>query len=198
MQKRNRSATAQSLGSPRQPTATASKQQAQRKSSIPLVEPSTEPIIPPDVVLWASEDSDYLLYNPWYTTTYVGSLNVVQVVIPTCALLVLVLSPLDTTASRLLFVTTFAFGYVSTVVLASCLISPFTEVYLTLCLYVFLFHLAASTVYFMSAAWLLYAANDDDIFSRVGAILGLLSGGCHYIHGRRMLRRVFDQREDVA
>ncbi|XP_077548409.1 uncharacterized protein LOC144161650 [Haemaphysalis longicornis] len=36
------------------------------------------PIIPPDVVLWAAEQSDYIGFNPWFTTSIVGMINVAE------------------------------------------------------------------------------------------------------------------------
>ncbi|KAL1428967.1 hypothetical protein MTO96_016710 [Rhipicephalus appendiculatus] len=94
------------------------------------------PIIPPDVVLWAAEQSDYVGFNPWFVTTVVGMINVAETLFGFAALALLLFSPTLTLAHRTLLVTSSCMSYTSLVLLLGSMSAPFTDTYMPLTLYV--------------------------------------------------------------
>lgn len=118
------------------------------------------PIIPPDVVLWAAEQSDYVGYNPWYAATSTGIINVGEAVLPACIVGLLLSAPL-LLPQRTLLAVAFAFGHVSLLMLLGALSSPFTDTYMPLSLYFFLFQMVGCIFYLVASANVLWNAGDD-------------------------------------
>ncbi|XP_077483910.1 uncharacterized protein LOC144093981 [Amblyomma americanum] len=153
------------------------------------------PIIPPDVVLWAAAQSDYIGFNPWFATGVVGMIHVAETVLGFTALALLMFSPTLGLAHRTLLVTSFCMSYTSLLMLLGSMSSPFTDTYMPLSLYFFLFHLVA-IIFYSGTALYTFWRSGEDTFSKLAAVAGAFAGYSHYLHAQRCFVRVFNQPED--
>ncbi|CAN8002964.1 unnamed protein product [Ixodes hexagonus] len=111
-----------------------------------------------------------------------GILNIFEVTAPLAVLACVLLSSNDATPSRLLMVVSFAYAYVSTVMLAGGIVSPFTQARLRLSLYFLLYHLVGSGFFVISGGWLLSDTKGEALAGLAGTI-ALASGVVHFLHG---------------
>ncbi|XP_065285594.1 uncharacterized protein [Dermacentor albipictus] len=181
--------------SPRKRASTTRRAKPQQQQQQQVKKDEGPPIIPPDVVLWAAEQSDYIGFNPWFVTTVVGMINVAETLFGFTALVLLMFSPTLGLAHRTLLVTSFCMSYTSLVLLLGSLSAPFTDTYLPLSLYFFLFQLVAVAFYFISAFYTIWKSGDDT-YGKLAAVAAALAGCSHYLHAKRCYIRVFNQPED--
>ncbi|KAG0412819.1 hypothetical protein HPB47_010053, partial [Ixodes persulcatus] len=92
---------------------------------------------------------------------------------PLVVLACVLLSSNVATPSRLLMVVSFAYAYVSTVMLAGGIVSPFTQTHLRLSLYFLLYHIVGSGFFVLSGGWLLTDTRGE-VFAGVAGGLSML------------------------
>ncbi|EEC15767.1 hypothetical protein IscW_ISCW012903 [Ixodes scapularis] len=121
-----------------------------------------------------------------------GILNIVEVTAPLVVLACVLLSSNVATPSRLLMVVSFAYAYVSTVMLAGGLVSPFTQTHLRLSLYFLLYHIVGSGFFVLSGGWLLTDIRGE-VFAGVAGAIALACGVVHFLHGFMVFVAVLNQ-----
>ncbi|XP_070393464.1 uncharacterized protein [Dermacentor albipictus] len=89
----------------------------------------------PQAALKEAKRQSNLSVNPKYTVTWHGFLNIAEIVTAIAALVAVMLSSNETLAAELMVVSSFAYGYVSLIMLAGGIVSPYTQALLPLSLY---------------------------------------------------------------
>ncbi|KAH8023634.1 hypothetical protein HPB51_015130 [Rhipicephalus microplus] len=115
----------------------------------------------PQAALKEAKRQSNLSVNPKYTVTWHGFLNIGEVGTAMVALVAVMLSSNETTAAELMVVSSFAYGYVSIMMLAGGIVSPYTQALLPLSLYFLLYHLIGSGFLLLSGGWLMGVANGE-------------------------------------
>ncbi|KAG0410883.1 hypothetical protein HPB47_011999, partial [Ixodes persulcatus] len=152
----------------------------------------------PTEALKDAKKSSKVAINPKYTVTKHGMLNIAEVVrtiyagAAVASVVCVLLSGSEQTASRVTLMVSFAFAYVSSVMLLGGISSPYTQAYLPLSLYFLLYHLVGSGFFLITSGWLLSVAKEE-VLDKVAAGLGLGSGVVHFLHGLYTFATVFNQ-----
>ncbi|XP_040354657.1 uncharacterized protein LOC121045666 [Ixodes scapularis] len=146
----------------------------------------------PTEALKDAKKSSKVAVNPKYTVTKHGMLNIAEVCAAVASVVCVLLSGSEQTASRVTLMVSFAFAYVSSVMLLGGISSPYTQAYLPLSLYFLLYHLVGSGFFLITSGWLLSVAKKE-VLDKVAAGLGLGSGVVHFLHGLYTFATVFNQ-----
>ncbi|KAH7946126.1 hypothetical protein HPB49_020570 [Dermacentor silvarum] len=77
------------------------------------------------------------------------------------ALVAVMLSSNESVAAELMVVSSFAYGYISLMMLVGGIVSPYTQALLPLSLYYLLYHLIGSAFLLLSGGWLMGAAKGE-------------------------------------
>ncbi|XP_050036078.1 uncharacterized protein [Dermacentor andersoni] len=104
------------------------------------------------------------------------------------------LSSNDSLAAELMVVSSFAYGYISLMMLAGGIVSPYTQALLPLSLYYLLYHLIGSAFLLLSGGWLMGVAKGEFLM-QVAAGSGIGCGIMHFLHGLYTFVTVFHQPE---
>ncbi|XP_037573023.2 uncharacterized protein LOC119455673 [Dermacentor silvarum] len=104
------------------------------------------------------------------------------------------LSSNESVAAELMVVSSFAYGYISLMMLVGGIVSPYTQALLPLSLYYLLYHLIGSAFLLLSGGWLMGAAKGE-ILMQVASGSGICCGIIHFLHGLYTFVTVFRQPE---
>ncbi|XP_070393453.1 uncharacterized protein [Dermacentor albipictus] len=148
----------------------------------------------PQAALKEAKRQSNLSVNPKYTVTWHGFLNIAEVVTAISALVAVMLSSNETLAAELTVVSSFAYGYVSLIMLAGGIVSPYSQALLPLSLYFLLYHLIGSAFLLLSGGWLMGVAKGEFLM-QVAAGSGIGCGIMHFLHGLYVFVTVFHQPE---
>ncbi|XP_050034492.2 uncharacterized protein [Dermacentor andersoni] len=148
----------------------------------------------PQAALKEAKQQSNLSVNPKYTVTWHGFLNICEIVTAITALVAVMLSSNESLAAELMVVSSFAYGYVSLMMLAGGIVSPYTQALLPLSLYFLLYHLIGSAFLLLSGGWLMGVAKGEFLM-QVAAGAGIGCGIMHFLHGFYTFVTVFHQPE---
>ncbi|KAH6930277.1 hypothetical protein HPB50_012289 [Hyalomma asiaticum] len=148
----------------------------------------------PQAALKEAKRQSNLSVNPKYTVTWHGFLNMGEVGTAMAALVAVMLSSNESTAAELMVVSSFAYGYISIMMLAGGIVSPYTQALLPLSLYFLLYHLIGSAFLLLSGGWLMGVAKGEFLM-QVASGAGIGCGVMHFLHGLYTFVTVFNQPE---
>ncbi|XP_075749368.1 uncharacterized protein LOC142814489 isoform X1 [Rhipicephalus microplus] len=132
----------------------------------------------PQAALKEAKRQSNLSVNPKYTVTWHGFLNIGEVGTAMVALVAVMLSSNETTAAELMVVSSFAYGYVSIMMLAGGIVSPYTQALLPLSLYFLLYHLIGSGFLLLSGGWLMGVANGEFLMQVAAVSASVETSSC--------------------